>query len=331
MIIQMNPTDDRNRSARFRNSANGDRRTTVTALSRTDLNLLVALDALLAERNVTQAGRHLSLSQPAMSAALGRLRRLFGDPLLVRSGGHLLQPTPFAEALAEPVREILTKVERTLAHRLQFDPASDPRTFSVIASDYATVILLRPLFECLAEHAPRVRVAVAPLNADFQDRLRRDEVDLLIVPREVAGQVTHLPSETLFTDRFVCAAWRDHPVTSKCLTVEDLTTLPYLSYGGGVLASFVDIQLDALGVTRHVEVTTQSFVTVPFLLRGTRFVAMIQERLGTQVAEAADIRLLEPPVSLQPITEAMYWHTRRDNDPGHRWLRAQLAELAAAL
>lgn len=309
---------------------NDNRPATVAALHRVDLNLLVALDALLAERNVTQAGRRLSLSQPAMSAALGRLRRLFDDQLLVRSGRQL-EPTPFAEALAEPIREILAGVEQILAQRLHFDPASDARTFSVIASDYATVVLLRPLFEYLAEHAPRVRVAVAPLDPDFQERLRRDEVDLLVVPREVADKVAGLPSTTLFSDRFVCAVWRDHPAVGTSITVAQLSALPYLTYGAGALSSFVDIQLDALGITRQVEVTTQSFVIAPFLLRGTRFVAMVQERLGAEVAAAAGIRLLDPPVALRPITEAMFWHPRHDNDPGHRWLRAQIAKLAAEL
>ncbi|MQA84133.1 MAG: LysR family transcriptional regulator [Streptosporangiales bacterium] len=301
-----------------------------TNLSSVDLNLLVALDALLAERSVTRAGQRLSLSQPAMSAALARLRRLFGDPLLVRDG-RTLRPTPLAESLAEPVRGILTRVEDTLAHRLRFDPASDARTFSVIASDYVTVVLLRPLFERLAVRAPQVRVAVTPLGPEFQEQIRRDEADLLIVPREVADKAGDLPSETLFVDRFVCAVWRDHPAVGATMTVEQLGALPYLTYGAPALASFVDIQLDALGVTRQVEVTTQSFAIAPFLLRGTRLFAMVQERLANEVAEAANIRLLEPPLDLSPITEAMFWHPRHSSDPAHRWLRTQIAELAATL
>jgi DNA-binding transcriptional LysR family regulator len=296
-----------------------------------DLNLLVALDALLAERNVTRAGHRLSLSQPAMSAALARLRRLLDDPLLVRSG-RVLQPTPFADSLADPVRDILTRVEQALAHRLRFDPACDARTFAVVASDYATVILLRPLFERLADLAPQVRVAVAPFSPEFEGELRRDEADLLVVPREVAGgKLTDFPSQTLFTDRFVCAVWRDHPAVGKDITVEQLGALPYLTYGAGSLSSFVDTQLDSLGITRQVEVTTQGFVIAPFLLRGTRFFAMVQERLGREVAEAAGIRLLEPPVDLRPITEAMFWHPRHDSDPAHLWLRGQLADVAARL
>jgi DNA-binding transcriptional LysR family regulator len=296
-----------------------------------DLNLLVALDALLAERNVTRAGHRLSLSQPAMSAALARLRRLLDDPLLVRSG-RVLQPTPFAESLADPVRDILSRVEHALAHRLRFDPATDTRTFSVVASDYATVILLRPLFEHLAELAPKVRVAVAPFGPDFEDDLRRDQADLLVVPQEVAGdKLADFPSMTLFTDRFVCAVWRDHPDIGRAITLEQLSELPYLTYGAGTLSSFVDVQLDDLGITRQVEVTTQSFVIAPFLLRRTRFFAMVQERLAREVAEAADIRLLEPPVDLMPITEVMFWHPRHTSDPGHQWLRLQLASLAARL
>jgi DNA-binding transcriptional LysR family regulator len=296
-----------------------------------DLNLLVALDALLAERNVTRAGHRLSLSQPAMSAALARLRRLLDDPLLVRSG-RVLQPTPFADSLADPVRDILTRVEQALAHRWRFDPACDARTFAVVASDYATVILLRPLFERLADLAPQVRVAVAPFSPEFEGELRRDEADLLVVPREVAGgKLTDFPCQTLFTDRFVCAVWRDHPAVGKDITVEQLGALPYLTYGAGSLSSFVDTQLDSLGITRQVEVTTQGFVIAPFLLRGTRFFAMVQERLGREVAEAAGIRLLEPPVDLRPITEAMFWHPRHDSDPAHLWLRGQLADVAARL
>lgn len=296
-----------------------------------DLNLLVALDALLAERNVTRAGHRLSLSQPAMSAALARLRRLLDDPLLVRSG-RVLQPTPFAESLADPVRDILSRVEHTLAQRLRFDPATDTRKFSVVASDYATVILLRPLFERLADQAPRARVAVAPFSPDFEDDLRRDQADLLIVPKEVAGdKLADFPSMTLFTDRFVCAVWRSHPGIGTAITLEQLSELPYLTYGAGTLSSFVDVQLDNLGITRQVEVTTQSFVIAPFLLRRTQFFAMVQERLAREVAEAADIRLLEPPVDLMPITEVMFWHPRHTSDPGHQWLRLQLASLAARL
>jgi DNA-binding transcriptional LysR family regulator len=296
-----------------------------------DLNLLVALDALLAERNVTRAGQRLSLSQPAMSAALARLRRLLDDPLLVRCG-RVLEPTPFAESLADPVRDILFRVEHALAHRLRFDPASDTRTFSVVASDYATVILLRPLFEHLADLAPKVRVAVAPFSPDFEDELRRDQADLLVVPREVAGgKLADFPNETLFTDRFVCAVWREHPGVGKTITVEQLSELPYLTYGAGTLSSFVDVQLDALGIERQVEVTTQSFVIAPFLLRGTRFFTMVQERLAREVAEAAEIRLLEPPVGLRPITEVMFWHPRHTSDPAHLWLRGHLGRLAAGL
>jgi DNA-binding transcriptional LysR family regulator len=296
-----------------------------------DLNLLVALDALLAERNVTRAGHRLSLSQPAMSAALSRLRRLLDDPLLVRSG-RVLQPTPFAESLADPVRDILSRVELALAHRLRFDPATDTRTFSVVASDYATVILLRPLFESLADQAPNVRVAVAPFSPDFAEDLRQDQADVLIVPKEVAGdKLADFPSVTLFTDRFICAVWRDHPHIGRTITLEQLSEVPYLTYGAGTLSSFVDVQLDDLGITRQVEVTTQSFVIAPFLLRRTRFFAMVQERLAREVAEAAEIRLLEPPVDLMPITEVMFWHPRHTSDPGHQWLRVQLASLAARL
>ncbi len=302
-----------------------------TDLRRVDLNLLVVLGALLAERNVTRAGQRLSLSQPAMSAALARLRRLLGDQLLVRSGRQLLL-TPYAETLVSPVNDILASIERALTERPGFDPAADARTFTVAASDYATLVLLRPLLARVQAAAPGVRLRIQPMTGRFADQLSRDEIDLLVIPREAARPPAGTyPSQQLFSDQFVIAAAADHPEIRHAVTARQLATLPYVAYRAGNLPSLPDANLVALGILPQVEVSTESWAVHPWLLKGTRMISVLPERLARMAATAAGIRILQPPVPLGLINEAMYWHPRRTQDPAHTWLRTQLADLAATL
>ncbi len=299
-------------------------------LKSVDLNLLVALDALLAERNVTRAAERLSLGQPAASAALRRLRRLFGDPLLVRRG-RTMELTPLAQSLVVPLRSVLVGIDDLVSARPRFNPDCDQRTFSLIASDYVALVLLRPLIARLDTVAPNVRVSVSPVTPRFRDMLGRGEVDLVLFPIEVDPALRSFPHRELFTDRYVCAVWDQHPEVRGEVSLEMLSALPYLSYNPDVLTSYVEAQLDAAGVERNVEISTQTFVVAPMLLRGTRLVAMLHERLARELQQAAELRLLEPPLPLKPITEVMFWHPRFDSDPGHRWLRDQVAGLAAAI
>src|ERR1700677_4298632 len=159
---------------------------TSDALRRMDLNLVLPLDALLEERHVTRAAESIGIGQPAMSASLARLRRLFGDPLLVRNG-RVHELTPLAQALVEPVHATLTSIGQLLATTPHFDPGTDERTFTVVASDYVTLILLRPLLERLYEEAPHVAVNVIPVSGATQVELERSQVDLVIMPKELGG------------------------------------------------------------------------------------------------------------------------------------------------
>lgn len=298
-------------------------------LRRIDLNLLVALDALLTERHVTRAAQRLSVSQPTMSASLARLRKLLGDPLLIRTG-NVLQLTPYAESLQVPIGQILARIDETLTARPEFDPATDVRTFEVVCTDYIALLLIRPLVERLVDEAPAVRLRVKPVPESYADELRRDQMDLLVLPEEIAGtHVADAEREVLFDDRYVCAACQHHPDLAEGISVEHLQRLPYLAWRAHGVESFVDRQLDELGITRRVEVTTENFVIAPFLLRGTHLYTMIQQHLGEAVAEAAGIQLLEPPLELAGLTQTMYWHPRRTDDPAHRWFRERLAGVAS--
>jgi DNA-binding transcriptional LysR family regulator len=299
-------------------------------LAHVDLNLLVALDVLLAERSVTRAAERLSLSQPAVSGTLARLRVLFGDELLLRTG-RAMRPTPFAETLEAPLREALARVEDTVFARPGFDPAEAERSFTVLATDYIALVLLRPLLEALTLEAPNVRVRVQATGLGaLSARLLRGEIDLALLPENLT-RATGLPSATLFEDRFVGAVWREHPEIGARIDTEDLARLPYLTYRQGDVRSNADAHLEALGIGRAADTTIESFLLGAFMLRGTRSVTFLQERLVRELAGAAAIRAVEPPVPLPPLVEAMCWHPRAANDPAHRWLRERIARLAADL
>ncbi|WUD70788.1 LysR family transcriptional regulator [Streptomyces sp. NBC_00510] len=302
-------------------------------LRNVDLNLLVALDALLSERNVSRAGRRLGLSQPATSSSLARLRKLFGDPLLVRQGRELAL-TAEAERLVRPVREILDLVERTIAQRSEFDPATDVRSFSISASDYATLVLLSPFVQAVAAEAPGVTIHVLPRSRDARQLLDSDVADLIIEPKELMGD-TGFPSYPLFGDQWLCAVDAANPAGSaQRITIDEYLRLPHLVYSIGPdrQLNLADQHLARLGTPRRIEFTVESFLLVPFLIRGTSLASLVLERAARQLAAATtDIRFLPPPVALPDIHERMYWHPRHTTNPAHLWLRERLLASASVL
>ncbi|MEO3827753.1 LysR substrate-binding domain-containing protein [Actinomadura sp. B10D3] len=299
-------------------------------LAGVDLNLMVALEALLSERNVTRAAERTSVGQPAMSASLARLRKHFMDPLLVREG-RLLVLTPLAESLIGPVRDALNAAEVVMGRSAAFDPTRDERTFTVMASDYTTLVLLRPLLGDLASEAPSVRLNIVPVSANFGDLLRKGQADMLIMPAETVGHGFAFPHRPLFTDRFVLTAHQDNTQVPDRVTIDELVNLSFVTFSGGPLPAILQTQLEALGVRLHVEITTQGFVIAPFLLAGTPLVSFVHERLARNVAAAAGIRFVEHPLPLQPVHEALYWNPRHTEDLAHRWLRERIVTLVGQL
>ena len=211
-----------------------------------DLNLLVALDALLSERSVTRAAQRVGLSQPGMSNALGRLRRLLNDPLLVRQGATLV-PTARAEALIGPVHEALELIRRALDAPLRFDPATDRRSFRLSCSDYSVLMLIGPLVRALAADAPGVVVEVLPRLADAGRALLNGDVDLVIEPPEIMGD-TDLESLRLWDDRWECCVWEGNTRVGERMTMERYTALGHLIYsmgGAGQPVALPDLHLGA--------------------------------------------------------------------------------------
>lgn len=298
-------------------------------VQRLDLNLLLAFEALIAERSVTRAAERMSVGQPAMSASLARLRAFFGDPLLVRDGRSLV-PTPRALELNASFQEALDLIDSTVRASRGFDPRTAHRTFTVMASDYVLLFLLGPLVAELEAEAPNLNLTIRPVAADYVEQIDRPQLDLMILPEEAAADV-QARSARLFSDRLVCAVDEGHPEVGERLTEEQFRTLPLVSYRATPTETMIEHRFRELGIDRATAVGTESIVIQPLVLAGTRMMALIPERLGRHFAKQAGIRLLDPPYPLAPLHAAMFWSPRAGHDPGHRWLRDRVRQAAVAL
>ena len=238
--------------------------------------------------------------------------------------------TPLAESLAKQVRDVLDQIESILADRTDFDPARTQRTFTIIASDVLSVIPLKPLRARLAIEAPSVRVRVSPSAVDEAERLRRNQVDIVVTPREAFTDYHSFRNTFLFSDRLLCAVDRHNEAVGQTLSLEQFSSLPYLATTCERTKTTTEAQLDRLGIPRNVEFST-TFGMVPNLLSGSRMIALVHERLALALADQTTLRLLEPPMPLQPIHLLMLWTSSAETDPGHNWLRRRILSLVAEL
>jgi DNA-binding transcriptional LysR family regulator len=296
-----------------------------------DLNLLIALDALLTERNVTRAAERIGVSQSTMSGSLLRLRRFFGDVLLVRVGRDYCL-TEMAEELRLAVREVMFLIEARIARRHVFNPATDRHTFTIAATDYAMIILIHPLLERMATEAQGVTIHLSQYRGGaVNDLLSRGAIDLAIT----SGTNLAMPNEIVLTERWVCAVSRDNPDVGEELTREQYFEMSHLAWAADVMVSTSmsegDRQLLTRGEHRNIQVRCESFAALPFILPGTRLVTLIQERLGQKLRDIAAVRLLDPPIHLDGFALSAMWHPSRSSDPALLWLRDTLQEVASAL
>jgi DNA-binding transcriptional LysR family regulator len=295
----------------------------MTDLRRVDINLIVVLDAILIEKNLTRAGERIDMTQPAVSGALARLRQQFDDPILVRSGRGF-ELTERGEQLKPLVREAMVEVSRTLELLPTFEPAESNRTFLISASDYLLAQLTSPLIGLLTRDAAGVKVDFDALPADTMvepnDLLRRDVV--------IAGTGRGVPGKrrALFSDRFVCIVSRDHPrLREGALSVADLADLRHVrsNFGRGVL-THVDDMLAGAGIDPRIGISVQGFLPVPFAVSGTNMVGHVPERLAHQYLDALDLVIAETPLQAATLVEAAHWHPSKTEDPALRWLLGML-------
>jgi DNA-binding transcriptional LysR family regulator len=293
-------------------------------LRNVDLNLLVTLEALLTERNVTRAARRLHLSQPSVSVQLRKLREMFGDPLLSAVPGGMA-PTTRAQALLPALRSTLADMRRLFRPTGSFEPRTARVTWQVAAADYAEYAILMPLLVRMRRVAPGIRMAVRGVGMGHGMMTRQLDsggVDLVLMAMDTVP--SHLHHAILYREDYVLVGRKGHPALKGRLTLERLRQLDYsiMSPEGGGFRGVTDEVLESLGHRRRVVFSTQHFLFIPELVARTDIVAMVPSRL---VRDRSDrLRIVAPPVSIPAYEMAMIWHERSELDPAHEWLRGQV-------
>jgi DNA-binding transcriptional LysR family regulator len=297
-------------------------------LSSVDLNLLVVLDALLALRSTTLAGRRLGLSQPATSHALARLRDLLGDPLLVRSGKGLV-PTPFAERLAPRLRDALEALGQTLDASDGFDPRQARRLFRVGMSDYEGSLIVPSLAAYLQREAPQLDLFIKTSSMNSIAALLEGELDLALMPVAHGKLPPQLRSESLVDERLVCLLRKDHPLAGKRMTLDRFCALGHVLVApvGSDRRGPVDDALAERGRSRRVAVTVPHASMAPLVVAQTDYVVTLAARFAQRAASELGLRRVEPPVVVPNLRIGMVWHARHDADRAHQFLREAITSV----
>lgn len=293
---------------------------------RLDLDLLVTLDTLLAERNVSRAAKRLNLSQPAMSARLNRLRDMFGDQLLLPAQRGML-PTQRAVEMQAPLHEALEGVRRVLAQGARFDPTRARATVAIAASDYGQYSILMGLAEALRTEAPGIRIVWRTIDAEaLTAQMERGDVHVAVMTPESAPGTLRM--RTLYRERYVAIARTGHPAVRGRLDLDSFCALDHVivSPQGGGFSGPTDAALEAVGRRRRVVLSVPGFLIVAEIVGRSDLIALVPSRIVRD--QAGRLQVLEPPLAVAGFEFAMVWHDRTDTHPLQRWLRDRIATLA---
>ncbi|MGQ9365044.1 LysR family transcriptional regulator [Azospirillum sp. ST 5-10] len=295
-----------------------------------DGGLLLTLDALLKDRNVTHAAARLGITQPALSGRLTRLRQLFEDPLFIpAASGRGVVPTPHACALQPELAKLIERL-REFAHLARtFDPAASERVFRIAATDNPAAILAPDLVPAVQAEAPHVRLAfVLPAAGRVAEQLEQGDADLFVGGAEDAAG--GLVGRVLFDEEFVTAQRRGHPRGTGPFTLDAFCAMDHLlvSTAGGRFAGQVDEALAALGRRRRVAVSIQSYALAPLVLANSECVCTLPRRFLQRFTDVLD--LFAPPLPLPSVQLSAFWHERMSGDAGHAWLRERLLAVVQA-
>lgn len=294
----------------------------IDSLRRLDLNLLVTLDAVLAEGNVTRAAERLSLSQPSVSVHLARLRAAFSDPLLL-PGPRGMRPTARAEALREPLRQALDALRYAVSPAGPFDPSADTHTWRVAASDYTESTVLLPALAGLRAAAPGMRTAVVEVPpARIAAQAEQGKIDLAFRVSEEAP--VSMRRRVLFQEHYMLAGRLGHPRLKRRPTPAQFCKLDHVivSPQGGGFTGVTDAVLAQTGLSRRVVLSVPHFLFMMSVLASTDLVAMVPARLLQGVPT---LRVVRPPLEVPGFEMAMLWPERLHRDPAHQWLREHIA------
>ena len=299
------------------------------SLAAIDLNLLVVLRALLSERHVTRAASRLGLSQSATSHALSRLRELYGDPLLVRSG-RALQLTPRAASLLPLLERGLAVLQAAVTGEPEFEPAKAKRSFTIGMADYMQAMVIGPLLQQLASEAPQVDLSVVNFP-NLEELVESGAVDFCLTVTSATPSRT-LSSRRIFDDDFVCMVRKGHPLVKKKLSLELYTQLRHIVVApSGTPGSIVDTELARRGLSRRIALRVSNFLIAPIVVCQTDFINTMPTRLARQMAADYPLQLLPTPIPVPTFGLLLVWHPRLEHDPAQRWLRDLVASLSQQL
>jgi len=295
-----------------------------------DLNLILALDALLEERSVTRAAQRVGITQSAMSHALGRLRAVTGDALLVRTANGMAA-TARAEELGPPIRRALEGVAAALRPPQPFDPKKAKLRIRIGTGDYGEIVLLPRVIARLSKEAPHVDLRVLFLANSAAGILRSGDADLLLSPVFAAEVGPGMYARKLFDERFVCVVRSGHPLARKTLTLVRYVGASHaLIAPRGKEGSQTDDALARMGMSRRVALTIPHFLVAPHIVAQSDLVLTLPARVATMLAPPLGLVILKPPseLRLDGFTMSAVWHERTHADPAQRWMRELFAEVA---
>lgn len=295
-------------------------------ISEFDLNLLVVFDAVLAEGSISRAADRLKLSQPAASNALARMRKATGDRLFVRLANAMV-PTPYAQTIADPIRQALASIRVSLGTSQEFDPATSQRSFAIYLTDLGEAYFLPRLLARLHRAAPGVRISTLPMPSESaEDALRNGEVDLAIgnLPDLGAGFFM----QRLFRDRYVCVVRKGHPVIGERITARQFAAASHaIVTPGGWGHGIIERTLVEHGLEQRITLRMQNFLVLASIVASTDMVAIVPHSVGSQLSQHNDVKLLPLPIPIPAFDIKQCWQERFHDDRGNRWLRQQFAEL----
>lgn len=306
-------------------------------LSGFDLNLLRVLDALLRENSTVRAGVRIGLSQPAVSAALSRLRNALGDPLFVRRGQGL-EPTDFARRIALPLRESLEGIETLLSEPLNFDPSLAEDSFKISGSDFFAEMLMPELASRLSARAPYMRVQLVDLVPDnYVETLEQYQVDLALIPK--TGLPEWVDSRAVFRSGFVVIAQKEHPRLGRAgvrpggtIPIDLFCDLGHVLFSPeGKIQGLGDAALAKVGRERRVVMTLPVFSGVYRAVSESELVALLPTQLARRIGLRNGLDIFAPPMPMPMAQIVMIWHKRSSANPAHRWLRNEIAQVLSKL